>query len=57
MTERKGEAGFTKSQLLKSKQYTGIQKDILSVVLDDEQRYTHDQAKRKIEEFGKRKVK
>lgn len=55
--EKKKQKGFTKEQLLKSKQYSGVQKDIMRIVLDDKKSYSHDQAKSKIEEFGKRRVK
>ncbi len=48
--------GFTKDQLLKSKQYAGVQRDIMSAVLDDNGRYTHNQVKKALDDFGKGKV-
>lgn len=48
--------GFTKEQIMKSNQYKGVQKDILSIVLEDGKKYTHEQAKKAIDDFGKRKV-
>lgn len=57
MSEKKEvKKGFTKEQFMKSDQYTGVQKDILSIVLGDE-KYTHNQAKKAIDDFNKRKVK
>lgn len=48
--------GFTKSQFLQSRQYKGIEKDILKIKLEDGKKYTHEQAKRAIADFKKRKV-
>lgn len=48
-------AGYTKAQFMQSSQYTGVEKDILRIRLDETKRYTHEQAKKAIADF-KRKV-
>jgi len=48
---------FSKAQFLVSQAYSGVQKDILSVVLDDEQRYTRAEAEEKMNQFKHRGVK
>lgn len=48
-------AGYTKAQFMQSSQYTGVEKDILRIRLDETKRYTHEQAKKAISDF-KRKV-
>ncbi|WP_127575259.1 hypothetical protein [Paenibacillus barengoltzii] len=50
-------AGFTKEQFLQSRQWQGIDKDILSVVLEPSKTYTIAEAKRLVEEFKKAQVK
>ena len=57
MSEKKEvKKGYTKEQFMKSNRYTGVQKDILSIVLGDG-KYTHEQAQKLIDDFSKRKVK
>lgn len=48
---------FTKQQFLQTRQRSGADKDILSVVLDDSKTYTIAEAERLIADFKKRKVK
>lgn len=55
MAKSEKAAGYTKEQLLKSKRYTGVERDILNVILGDG-RYTHEQTKKLIDDFRKRKV-
>lgn len=55
--EIKVKQGYTKEQFLKSKRYKGVQKDVLNVILKDDERYTHKQVEKLISDFGKRKVK
>lgn len=47
---------FTKAQFLASKQFTPIQKDVLRVLLKDNETYTHEQVQKLLEDFAKRKV-
>lgn len=48
---------FTKAQFLASKQFTSIQKDVLSVLLNNDETYTHEQVEKLLEDFAKRTVK
>lgn len=57
MSEHKGVPKFTKQQFLQTRQRSGADKDILSVVLDDSKTYTIAEAERLIADFKKRKVK
>ncbi|WP_374718168.1 hypothetical protein [Neobacillus sp.] len=50
-------AGFTKAQFLQSRQWQGIDKDILSVVLEPSKTYTIAEAKRLIDQFKQGQVK
>lgn len=50
-------SGFTKDQFLQSRQWQGIDKDILSVVLEPGKAYTIAEAKRLVEDFKKAQVK
>ncbi|GIO42475.1 hypothetical protein [Paenibacillus apis] len=50
-------AGFTKDQFLQSRQWQGIDKDILSVVLEPSKTYTIAEAKRLIDQFKQGQVK
>lgn len=47
---------FSKAQLLRSLNFTPVQKDVLQAVLKDDEMYTLDQAHKLIGEFAKRKV-
>lgn len=49
-------ARYTKEQLLESKRYTAVQKDILRVVLEDGKTYTHEEAQQAISGFLRRRV-
>ncbi|MFB6364248.1 hypothetical protein ACFCP7_09315 [Paenibacillus elgii] len=42
---------FTKQQFLESKLFSALQKDVLNALLRDEETYTTDQVKQKIEAF------
>lgn len=57
MSEKKGAPRFTKQQFLQSRQRSGTDKDILSVVLNDSKTYTIAEAEKLIGDFKKRKVK
>ncbi|WP_068782263.1 MULTISPECIES: hypothetical protein [unclassified Paenibacillus] len=48
---------FSKAQFLASQAYSGVQKDILSVVLKDGQRYTKAEAEVEINQFKYKGVK
>lgn len=50
------EPRFAKAQFLTSSRYAGAQKDALSIVLEEGQRYTAEEAERKIQEFNTRRV-
>lgn len=50
-------ACFSKSQFLQSKQRTGIEKDILAVVLEEGQKYTISEAEKLVNKFKKGTVK
>lgn len=49
-------AVFTKAQFLQSRQRSGVEKDILSVVLQDDKTYTLAEADKLINDFKKRTV-
>lgn len=44
-------AGFTKEQFLGSRQWSGTDKDVLSVVLEEGKTYTLNEAKSLVDEF------
>jgi len=48
---------FSKSQLLQSKQYSGVEKNILDITLDETKKYSHNETRKAIDDFKKRKVK
>ncbi|MDN4069263.1 hypothetical protein QYF50_15530 [Paenibacillus vini] len=50
-------AGFTKEQFLGSRQWTGTDKDVLSVVLKEGKTYTLAEAKSLVDEFKNGEVK
>ncbi|MCM3273661.1 hypothetical protein [Paenibacillus elgii] len=45
------EPTFTKQQFLESKLFSALHKDMISALLQDEETYTTDQVKQKIEAF------
>lgn len=47
---------FSKQQLLESKMYTGVQKDVLNALLQDEEEYTQEQISIIVDEFHRRVV-
>ena len=49
--------GFTKEQFLLSRQWQGIDKDILSITLKDGKRYTIAEAKQLVDKFKRGEVK
>lgn len=49
--------GFTKAQFLQSRQWEGIDKDILSTVLEDDKTYTLADAIKLVNDFKNREVK
>ncbi|RRJ62404.1 hypothetical protein EHV15_05145 [Paenibacillus oralis] len=49
--------GFSKEQILASKQFKGVDKDILSVALTDGKEYTVEAANKAIETFKSKGVK
>lgn len=49
-------SGFTKEQFMQSRQWQGIDKDVLSVVLEDDKTYTIAEAKKLINQFNTGKV-
>ena len=55
-TETKKEAVFSKEQLIKSKTFAQY-RDLLSVIIDDGEKVTKQEAAKRIEAFLKRKVK
>jgi hypothetical protein len=48
---------FSVAQFLSSKQFTGVDKDIISVVLDDKKTYSIDEVKKAIDSFKNKGVK
>lgn len=46
---------YSKQQILKSKQY--LHKDLLEALLEEGQKYSHDQVKKILEDFLKREAK
>ncbi|AZS14220.1 hypothetical protein [Paenibacillus lutimineralis] len=55
--EMQTDVAFSKAQFLASQAYSGVQKDILSVVLKDGQRYTKAEAEVEINQFKHKGVK
>jgi len=49
--------GFTRAQLLRSRQFTLVSKDVLAVVLEDGQRYTIPEVKRLSDAWLKKEAK
>lgn len=49
--EEKQAIRFSKAQLLGSRQYTSLQRDILTVVLSDTESYTHEEAQQELQQF------
>ncbi|MNP68132.1 hypothetical protein D3C76_1640410 [compost metagenome] len=47
---------FGKDQILSSKSFTALEKDVLQAILAEGQEYTLDQAKAEVEEYAKRRV-
>jgi hypothetical protein len=56
MVVKKETPTFTKEQLLASSQFEPLQKDVLNALLADEEVYTLEQVKEKVEEFTKKVV-
>ncbi|GIP10396.1 hypothetical protein J1TS5_25660 [Paenibacillus macerans] len=48
---------FFKDQILASKQFVGVDKDILSIVLEDDKEYTVEDARKAVETFKNKGVK
>lgn len=48
---------FTKQQFLHTRQRSNVDKDILSVLMEDDQSYTIAEADKMLEQFKNRKVK
>lgn len=48
--------GFTKAQFLQSRQWQGVDKDVLTVLLEDGKTYTISEAKRLVDQFKQGKV-
>lgn len=55
--EMQTDVAFFKAQFLASQSYSGVQKDILTVVLEDGQRYTRAEAEAKMNQFKHKGVK
>lgn len=55
--EMQTDVAFSKAQFLASQSYSGMQKDILTVVLEDGQRYTRAEAEVKMNQFKHKGVK
>ena len=53
---KKDLATFTKEQFLSSKNFAGLEKDLLQALLKDGESYTTDQAKKIMDDFKQRKV-
>lgn len=47
---------FAKSQILKAANFTHVQRDVLRVLLKDDETYTLDQVNKILTEYAKRKV-
>ncbi|MCM3701430.1 hypothetical protein [Paenibacillus macerans] len=48
---------FSKEQILASKQFAGVDKDIISIVLEDGKEYTIEAARKAVETFKNKGVK
>ncbi|WP_197261534.1 hypothetical protein [Brevibacillus laterosporus] len=44
-------SAYLKAQIVQSKRYTPVEKDVITAILDDEKRYTHDEVAIIIQEF------
>jgi hypothetical protein len=51
------ETKYSKKQILKSKRYKGVQKDILHVVLDDDEKYSLQEVESLMNSFNAKEVK
>jgi len=49
-------AKYTKQQIVTSNRFAPVERDILSVLLKDEETYTLDQARAVLEEFARKEV-
>lgn len=56
MSKDKAAPKFSKRQLIRSLNFSPVQKDVLRAVLKDDDMYTLDQAHKLIEDYAKRKV-
>lgn len=56
MSEKKAGITFSKQQILKSTNFSRIEKDVLSVILKDDAQYTLEQVKKMLSDFKKRRV-
>lgn len=56
-TNKKKVNVFTKQQFLQTRQRLNVDKDILSILLEDDKSYTIAEAEKLLEEFKNRKVK
>lgn len=56
MADKEQEIKFTKEQIVNSRQFTVIEKDILKALLKNEQ-YSIDEVKKILEKFNKKEVK
>ena len=48
---------FAKKQFLKAANFSRVEKDVLSVILDDDKQYTLQEVQKALDNFKKRKVK
>lgn len=51
------ETKYTKEQILKSNRFTGVQKDVLHVVLDDDEKYSLQEVESLMNSFNAKEVK
>lgn len=48
---------YTKQQFVQSERYQGVEKDVLTVILEDEMSYSIAEVEKMMEDFQNRKVK
>ncbi|MNZ56788.1 hypothetical protein D3C78_747410 [compost metagenome] len=57
LQDGKIEPSFCKEQFLLSQSFSGIEKDLIAVILEDGQRYTKNEVREEINQFKNRGVK
>ena len=57
MSSNQSKQLFTKEQHMKSKKWTGIERDMITALLDEEESYTTEEVATKLKQYRKKGVK